>query len=176
MIRYQTDDEGVVSQPEYTLTKPSNGPNDRDHLNPPRLSEDRLNLPQPHSPSLPTHTALLREIGNAPVWVVPDQPAAAHASEDAPGGQSCGLWFHVVTGPDGVGDTRRHLAAVAFEHVQHAAFGLGARHSLVFPDPGDAASASVPLERGHASFLSRAVWTAACIPVIDFNGVSMSFR
>ena len=32
MIRYQTDDEGVVSQPEYTLTKPSNGPNDRDHL------------------------------------------------------------------------------------------------------------------------------------------------
>ena len=36
MIRYQTDDEGVVSQPEYTLTKPSNGPNDRDHLSPPR--------------------------------------------------------------------------------------------------------------------------------------------
>ncbi len=34
MIRYQTDDEGVVSQPEYTLTKPSNGPNDRDHLTP----------------------------------------------------------------------------------------------------------------------------------------------
>ena len=32
MIRYQTDDEGVVSQPEYTLTRPSNGPNDRDHL------------------------------------------------------------------------------------------------------------------------------------------------
>ena len=32
MIRYQTDDEGVVSQPEYTLSKPSNGPNDRDHL------------------------------------------------------------------------------------------------------------------------------------------------
>ena len=29
---------------------------------PPRLSEDRLNLPQPHSP-----TALLREIGNAPL-------------------------------------------------------------------------------------------------------------
>ena len=32
---------------------------------PPRLSEDRLNLPQPHSPSLPY--TLLREIGNAPV-------------------------------------------------------------------------------------------------------------
>ena len=31
---------------------------------PPRLSEDRLNLPQPHSPSL-AYT-LLREIGNAP--------------------------------------------------------------------------------------------------------------
>ena len=31
---------------------------------PPRLSEDRLNLPQPHSPSLPY--TLLREIGNAP--------------------------------------------------------------------------------------------------------------
>ena len=29
----QTGDEGVVSQPEYTLAKPSNGPNDRDHLN-----------------------------------------------------------------------------------------------------------------------------------------------
>ena len=28
----QTDDEGMVSQPEYTLAKPSNGPNDRDHL------------------------------------------------------------------------------------------------------------------------------------------------
>ena len=39
MIRYQTDDEGVVSQPEYTLTKPSNGPNDRDHLN--LLDEER---------------------------------------------------------------------------------------------------------------------------------------
>ena len=34
MIRYHTDDEGVVSQPEYTLPKPSNGPNDRDHLSP----------------------------------------------------------------------------------------------------------------------------------------------
>ena len=33
---------------------------------PPRLSEDRLNLPQPHSP-----TALLREIGNAPVGACP---------------------------------------------------------------------------------------------------------
>ena len=33
---------------------------------PPRLSEDRLNLPQPHSP-----TALLREIGNAPLLGVP---------------------------------------------------------------------------------------------------------
>ena len=32
---------------------------------PPRLSEDRLNLPQPHSPSLPY--TLLREIGNAPI-------------------------------------------------------------------------------------------------------------
>ena len=32
---------------------------------PPRLSEDRLNLPQPHSPSF-AYT-LLREIGNAPV-------------------------------------------------------------------------------------------------------------
>ena len=30
----QTDDEGVVSQPGYTLSKPSNGPNDRDHLTP----------------------------------------------------------------------------------------------------------------------------------------------
>ena len=28
----QTDDEGVVSQPEYTFEKPSSGPNDRDHL------------------------------------------------------------------------------------------------------------------------------------------------
>ena len=32
---------------------------------PPRLSEDRLNLPQPHSPSF-AYT-LLREIGNAPI-------------------------------------------------------------------------------------------------------------
>ena len=32
IIRYQTDDEGVISEPEYTLTKPSSGPNDRDHL------------------------------------------------------------------------------------------------------------------------------------------------
>ena len=35
IIRYQTDDEGVISEPEYTLTKPSSGPNDRDHLSPP---------------------------------------------------------------------------------------------------------------------------------------------
>jgi len=28
----QTDDEGVVSQPEYTFEKPSSGPNDRGHL------------------------------------------------------------------------------------------------------------------------------------------------
>ena len=42
MIRYQTDDEGVVSQPEYTLTKPSNGPNDRDHL------RDDLSRPVDH--------------------------------------------------------------------------------------------------------------------------------
>ena len=34
----QTDDEGVVSQPEYTFEKPSSGPNDRDHLRPPRTS------------------------------------------------------------------------------------------------------------------------------------------
>ena len=36
---------------------------------PPRLSEDRLNLPQPHSPSF-AYT-LLREIGNAPVPHIP---------------------------------------------------------------------------------------------------------
>ena len=35
---------------------------------PPRLSEDRLNLPQPHSPSLPY--TLLREIGNAPFFTL----------------------------------------------------------------------------------------------------------
>ena len=43
---------------------------------PPRLSEDRLNLPQPHSPSF-AYT-LLREIGNAPgrtFRLVPDEPA-----------------------------------------------------------------------------------------------------
>ena len=38
---------------------------------PPRLSEDRLNLPQPHSP-----TALLREIGNAPRATRIVQPSA----------------------------------------------------------------------------------------------------
>ena len=32
IIRYQTDDEDVISEPEYTLTKPSSCPNDRDHL------------------------------------------------------------------------------------------------------------------------------------------------
>ncbi len=32
IIRYQTDDEGVISEPECTLTKPSSGPTDRDHL------------------------------------------------------------------------------------------------------------------------------------------------
>ena len=49
MIRYQTDDEGVVSQPEYTLTKPSNGPNDRDHLKPqvPSSTPPRRSSPRP---------------------------------------------------------------------------------------------------------------------------------
>ena len=64
MIRYQTDDEGVVSQPEYTLTKPSNGPNDRDHLNPPRLVQrvERFEAtrqlrrpPRIHKPELRAH-------------------------------------------------------------------------------------------------------------------------
>ena len=44
---------------------------------PPRLSEDRLNLPQPHSP-----TALLREIGNAPPAGPPT--ASARASRSGP--------------------------------------------------------------------------------------------
>ena len=57
MIRYQTDDEGVVLQPEYTLTKPSNGPNDRDHLIPrarqqPTPDTMRLN-PPPTTPARP---------------------------------------------------------------------------------------------------------------------------
>ena len=42
---------------------------------PPRLSEDRLNLPQPHSPSLPY--TLLREIGNAPEAERCGDPSAA---------------------------------------------------------------------------------------------------
>ena len=32
ITRHETDDEGVISEPEYTLTKPSSGPNHRDHL------------------------------------------------------------------------------------------------------------------------------------------------
>ena len=32
ITRDETDDEGVISEPEYTLTKPSSGPNHRDHL------------------------------------------------------------------------------------------------------------------------------------------------
>ena len=49
MIRYQTDDEGVVSQPEYTLTKPSNGPNDRDHLmnSPTRIDPEAAKIGRP---------------------------------------------------------------------------------------------------------------------------------
>ena len=42
----QTGDEGVVSQPEYTLAKPSNGPNDRDHLTgSPAAGAERLRDP-----------------------------------------------------------------------------------------------------------------------------------
>ena len=40
MIGHQTDDDGVVSQPEYTVTKPSNGPNGRDHLSAPVHSRE----------------------------------------------------------------------------------------------------------------------------------------
>ena len=40
ITRHETDDEGVISEPEYTLTKPSSGPNHRDHLNP-RLRSGR---------------------------------------------------------------------------------------------------------------------------------------
>ena len=32
ITRDETDDEGVISEPEYTLTKPLSGPNHRDHL------------------------------------------------------------------------------------------------------------------------------------------------
>ena len=34
ITRDETDDEGVISEPEYTLTKPLSGPNHRDHLSP----------------------------------------------------------------------------------------------------------------------------------------------
>jgi len=34
-IGYDTDDEGVISEPEYTLSKPSSGPNHRNHLTAP---------------------------------------------------------------------------------------------------------------------------------------------
>ena len=34
ITRDETDDEGVISEPEYTLTKPLSGPNHRDHLKP----------------------------------------------------------------------------------------------------------------------------------------------
>ena len=62
MIRYQTDDEGVVSQPEYTLTKPSNGPNDRDHLTESLrerlIDNDRISFPGLEVPTLDeTHVA-----------------------------------------------------------------------------------------------------------------------
>ena len=39
ITRHETDDEGVISEPEYTLTKPSSGPNHRDHLTGPELAQ-----------------------------------------------------------------------------------------------------------------------------------------
>ena len=45
----QTDHEGVVSQPGYTLSKPSNGPNDRDHLS--GAEESTLGCPARDGPS-----------------------------------------------------------------------------------------------------------------------------
>ena len=49
----QTDDEGVVSQPGYTLSKPSNGPNDRDHLKCRVSNQDSRLQKTPARPSYP---------------------------------------------------------------------------------------------------------------------------
>ena len=71
ITRDETDDEGVISEPEYTLTKPLSGPNHRDHLNRPVraiagdvrssvrharsvLGEFRLNILQRPTPKLMT--------------------------------------------------------------------------------------------------------------------------
>ena len=70
MIRYQTDDEGVVSQPEYTLTKPSNGPNDRDHLSRAQPTGAQPQAPEPRRRS--RMTALARTSSNPPVNACPE--------------------------------------------------------------------------------------------------------
>ena len=48
------DDEGVISQSEYTLTKPSSCPNHRDHVT--RREQERLGHPQ--APRIPTSPAV----------------------------------------------------------------------------------------------------------------------
>ncbi len=71
---------------------------------PPRLSEDRLNLPQPHSPSLPTHCT-------------------------APGNRECALndWFEAVTEKQ---YTRELLFSSAFELMSVVVFkAFGSVHA-----------------------------------------------
>jgi len=62
----QTDDEGVVSQPGYTLSKPSSGPNDRDHLS----VSSRVAASDGAGPSWCGRWALLRGRGSAERAVV----------------------------------------------------------------------------------------------------------
>ena len=53
ITRDETDDEGVISEPEYTLTKPSSGPNHRDHLR--RSVQEALTLEKQHLRAMPAH-------------------------------------------------------------------------------------------------------------------------
>ena len=82
---------------------------------PPRLSEDRLNLPQPHSPSLPTHCTAP---GNRECALQPRHEficRARHGHGEAellPGGE------HSVDG-------LRHGLQAAAVRVQHVSAGLG---------------------------------------------------
>ena len=78
---------GRGSQPEYTLTKPSNGPNDRDHLidTDPR-SERREPRVQPACPPCPSKsTACVPRKSKRPS---PREESSRHAEDAAPLGQS----------------------------------------------------------------------------------------
>ena len=128
---------------------------------PPRLSEDRLNLPQPHSPSLPTHCTAPGNRECARPHVEVDRPAPSRPANELLGAVECEFAVveeigHLIRyrldrlrseGEPQVGyserrlrnpgDDLRQLVAGPTSRLQHPAVELDpVRHARVLDEPG----------------------------------------